>query len=172
MTPEEQAVTEAVKTLYDVFAVYPPAQKVEGCPCCVSAKDEAVLHLRPLRELTAKDLGRYAFKALSTWGSANDFKHFLPRLLELAADPYDLSYAIDVEVLFGKLNYAKWRNWPSKEQQATDSYFSALWQWLLTLPIEKWVLDDYLCAIGRAEEGLGALYPKIAAKIDGQDTMQ
>lgn len=39
MTSEEQAVTEAVKTLYDVFAVHPPAQKVEGCPCCVSAEE-------------------------------------------------------------------------------------------------------------------------------------
>lgn len=166
MTTEKQILTEAVDGLYAVFSIYPLAQEVEGCPCCVSGEDRAALHVRPLRELTAKDLCRYAFKALTTWGSADDFKHFLPRLLELAADPYDLSYDIDVEVLFGKLSYAKWRNWPREEQQAVASYFSALWQWLLALPVEEWVLDDYLCAIGQAEDNSDVLYPKIVAKIN------
>ena len=171
LTAEEQAMAEAVETLYEVLSVYPLAQKVEGCPCCVSDEDESSLHRKPLHELTAKDLSRYAFKALSTWGTEDDFKHFLPRLLELAADPYDVSYEIDVEVLFGKMRYAKWRNWPPAEQQAVSSYFSALWQWLLTLPVEEWVLDDYLCAIANAEGSLAVLSPRTAAKINSEGTM-
>ncbi len=161
----------ALETLYSVFSGYPLARKIKGCPCCVSDEDKTLLHIRPLRELTAEDLSRYAFKALTTWGTENDFKHFLPRLLELAADPYDLSGEIDVEVLFGKLSYAKWRNWPLEEQQAVGLYFSALWQWLLTLPLEEWVLEDYLSAVGRAGEDLDALYPNSAAEVGSQDTM-
>ena len=96
MTTEKQILTESIDGLYAVFSIYPLAQEVEGCPCCVSG----------------------------------------------------------------------WRSWPREEQQAVASYFSALWQWLLALPVEEWVLDDYLYAIGQAEDNLDALYPKIVAKIN------
>ncbi len=154
LNPEQQAVAEAVETLYDVFSVYPLAQKVEGCPCCVSAEDETVLHLRPLRRLTADDLSRYVFKALTTWGGANDFRHFLPRLLELAAEPRN--YDVDLEAITSKLEYAKWNQWPEQEQRAIREYLLALWQLLLTLPPEAVSLGEYLGAIGRAEEDLVA----------------
>ncbi len=151
-TAEEQAVAETVELLYDVFSVYPLAQKVEGCPCCVSAEDEAVLHVRPLRRMTAEDLRRYAFKALSTWGDENDFRHFLPRLLELAAEPRN--YDMDLEAITGKLEYAKWSQWPDQEQQAIRFYLIALWKFGLTLPPEEVLLGEYLEAVGQAEEDL------------------
>ncbi len=152
LTAEEQAVAEAVETLYDVFSLYPLAQKVEGCPCCVSAQDEAALHVRPLRRMTAEDLRRYAFKALSTWGDANDFRHFLPRLLELTAEP--LNYDVDLEAVTSKLEYANCNQWPEQEQQAVRGYLLALWQLLLTLPPDAVSLNEYLGAIGQVEEDL------------------
>jgi hypothetical protein len=152
LSAEEQAVVEAVETLYDIFSVYPLAQKVEGCPCCVSAEDEAALHLRPLRRMTAQDLRRYLFKALTTWGDADDFRHFLPRLLELAAETRN--YDVDLEEITRKLEYAKWQQWPEQEQQTVRLYLSALWQFVLTLSPEEVWLDDYIGAIGQAEENL------------------
>lgn len=152
LTAEEQAVAEAVETLYDVFSVYPLAQKVEGCPCCVSAEDEAALHIRPLRRLTGDDLSRYLLKALTTWGDADDFRHFLPRLLEIAAETRN--YDVDMEAITSKLEYAKWQQWPEREQQAVRLYLSALWRFVLTLPPEEVLLDEYLGAIGQAEEDL------------------
>lgn len=58
----QQGLAEAVKALYRVFSSYPLAQRVEGCPCCVSASDENLLRNKPLQHLTAKELHRYAFK--------------------------------------------------------------------------------------------------------------
>jgi hypothetical protein len=151
---EEKALTDAVEHLYKVFAGYPLAQKVEGCRHCVSPQDEAELHAKPLRQLTADDLSRYAFNAMTTFGDADDFRHFLPRLLELSAELNSISYEIDVEVIFSKLRYAEWLAWPKQEQEAVRRYFVALWQYLLTMTPEEVSLDEYLCAIGQAEDNL------------------
>ena len=61
-----------------------------------------------LRDLTDTDLKKYAFKALTTWGNADDFRHFLPRLFELeAVHPQRIVGLVDPEILFGKLAYAQ-----------------------------------------------------------------
>ncbi len=154
MTTEKQALAEAIEGLYATFSGYSLAQKVEGCPCCVSAEDEAVLHLQPLQRMTAEDLRRYATKALTTWGTENDFKHFLPRLFELVIEEEGIAYEIDLAILFGKLKYAHWNTWPSQEHAAVRDYLEALWLFVLSVPMEAVTIDEYLCAIGQAEEEL------------------
>ena len=156
MTPEDQALNDAVEKLYVTFSVYPLAQKIEGCPCCVSAEDEAMLHLQPLRTMTAKHLSRYAFKALSTWGDENDFRHFLPRLFELVTEPEGITYEVDIEVLFGKLRYGKWKTWPEIEQEAIRRYLMALWQFALSLPADNYMVDEYLAGIEQAEDDMSS----------------
>ncbi len=49
-----------------------------------SPEDEKRLHKTSLRELNAKDLELYATDALFVWGNVDDFRHFLPRIFELA----------------------------------------------------------------------------------------
>lgn len=51
----------------------------------VSESDKAALHSKKLRELENKEICGYAFSAITTWGDLNDFKHYLPRIFELAA---------------------------------------------------------------------------------------
>ncbi len=150
----QQKLAEAVESLYDVFACYPLAQYVEGCPCCVSADDEEKLHRQPLRNLTADELSRYAFKAMTTWGAVEDFKHFLPRLFELVTAEESITDEIDVEVLFGKLTYAKWQQWSLQEQKAIQDYLDALWRYLLSCPPESITIDSFICAYGQAVDDL------------------
>src|SRR5688572_11844593 len=80
-----QALAEAIEALYVAFGRYTLHHPVVGCPCCTSAEDDRLVRSKPLRRLTAADLERFAFNAVSTLGTVGDFKHFLPRLLELAA---------------------------------------------------------------------------------------
>ena len=84
--PSHPDLEGAIAALYDAFASYGLADVVEGCPCCVSAEDQARLRSKPLRLLIDGDLGGFAFSALSTWGTLHDLKHFLPRILELVAN--------------------------------------------------------------------------------------
>lgn len=81
-----------------------------------------------LRELQGEDLSRYAFKAMTTWGNVNDFKHFLPRILELMRGD---ELNIHASTVLGKLKYGRWGSWESAEQKAVTAFLIAWWKHIL-----------------------------------------
>src|SRR5690242_13694260 len=105
-----------VEVLYQVFKPYRLGDHFVGCSHCVSAEWSRKLAETPLAALGVEDLDLYAFKAMTTWGEVDDFKHFLPRIFELALiEPEGFNF---YEVLFGKLAYGNWHDWPSQERAA------------------------------------------------------
>ncbi len=146
------ALPAAIEELYSAFGRYGLAERVEGCPCCVSRDDEQRLRSAPLHRMSAGDLSKYAWKALTTWGDENDFRHFLPRLFELAADEPDS--CLDVQVLFGKLHYGGWQSWPEREQEAISKYLQALWSTTLSGEVEASQIEERLCCLGRATDDI------------------
>jgi hypothetical protein len=144
------SLADATEKLYRVFARYELAPHVDGCSHCVSDADELRLHAAPLRELRTEDLARFAFKSMTTWGSTEDFRHFLPRLFELLAHEGDAH--IDPEVAFGKLTYGEWRRWPEKEQSAVQSFLRAMWLDVLSRFPHPFDADACLCSVGQAED--------------------
>jgi hypothetical protein len=114
------AVEDALEALYAAFCRY-QGTHLEGCPHCVSFEDSAALRRAPLRQLGG-ELQRYLFKAMTTWGTEEDFKHFAPRLIELYAS------STDAWLLCDKLAYARWRSWPQLEQRAVEHYLLMLWR--------------------------------------------
>ncbi|MHB8879476.1 MAG: hypothetical protein ACYC8T_37765 [Myxococcaceae bacterium] len=141
-----------IATLYEVFAQYPLRPRIEGCPCCRSDADERVLHSRALRKLSSADLRDFASSSLTTRGDDLDFRHFLPRILEIIATA-DFDWP-DLEVVFGKLGYAGWRKWPRVEQDAIDGYFEEKWR--LTLAEFPAIHDaeTVLCSLNCADVDL------------------
>lgn len=117
-TPTE--IDTALEALYTAFVQY-SGTHLEGCAHCVSFDDSAALRRAPLRKL-GHELQRYLFKAMTTWGTTDDFKHFLPRLVELYAS------SSDAWLLCDKLAYGSWRSWPKDEQTAIERYLAALWR--------------------------------------------
>jgi hypothetical protein len=91
----------------------------------------ALLYARPLQELSAVDLEKYAFKAMTTWGDSDDFKHFLPRIFELLTVPPEDTLAVEPEIAIGKLAYARWKEWPENEQVAIVNFLKAWMHWRL-----------------------------------------
>lgn len=147
----QRALQEAVKRLYSVFAAYPLRQDTEPCECCHSPEEELVLHSKPLRELTEGNLYDYSGDAILTWGNADDFRHFLPRLFELITEH---SGYLELEPLFAKLRHGDWRTWPVEEQEAVEHYFAALWKWCLVREDEEWLAEDLLCGIAQAVDDI------------------
>ncbi len=146
----ETEFVAATSRLFEAFAPYPFVAHVEGCPCCVGNQDMRDLSSAPLRELSSGALSRFAFKALTTWGTSEDLKHYLPRILELVLSPG--GFGCEVEVVFGKLGLAEWKSWPEEECSAVKRYFHTGWRLILTgadLPVEP---DSWLCGLGRAGE--------------------
>jgi hypothetical protein len=77
--------------------------------------DNAVLG-RALRDLSADDLSDYYFQAVSVVGTVDDFKHFLPRILEILVGKSGSGFA--PAVLKINLLEAKFRDWPVAEKRA------------------------------------------------------
>lgn len=121
-----EGLTAAIDRLYKVFARYEVVGMVEGCACCVSEADKLRLHSKPLQQLSAGDLERYAWKAMTTWGETEDFKHFLPRLLELLAT--GCRFDLDADTVVGKILYADWKDWPEEEREAVVRFLRAWWR--------------------------------------------
>jgi hypothetical protein len=171
MTNLSTDLLEAIENLYDVFQSYPLRPHVEGCTHCVHPEDHMRLSAKPLRKLTSDDLGRYMFKAMTTWGDNRDFRHFLPRIMELVAQEDDLWIAVDKEIVFSKLTYGKWSTWPEREQEAIRAYFVALFNYILDRPLSESEListenlDLFLCAIGQAVDDLQLFLSRMSAAI-------
>ncbi len=150
----QKALSAQIRNVYRVFAKYEIEAEGEACPHCAHAGFKALFH-RPIRHLTAAELQPYSFKALTTWGDLANFKRFLPRLFELLAlRGFD---RLDPEILFSKLTYAGWGNWPDQEQRAIQAYFHALWQAILNHPGSETLFtpaDSLLCGLGQAENDL------------------
>lgn len=116
----------AIEELYKIFSKYPFKSKIEGCPCCVSKSDIATLHSKRLRDLEDEDLSYYAFKAMTTFGDLEDFKHYLPRIFELTAKG---KLMVDTFVILGKLEYGKWTSWKEDEIEIINKFLTAWWKY-------------------------------------------
>ncbi len=150
-----EQLRQAIEELYRVFRPYRVGKHVDACTHCVDEHEALELGAADLTALSVKDLDRFSQKALTTWGNVNYFRHFLPRLLELAADYAD--EFTSVEVLFGKLHYGKWLSWPRSEQKAVATFMELFWIATLSTPPTSGIsstADTVLCAIGSAVESV------------------
>ncbi|MDQ2772459.1 MAG: hypothetical protein M3Y54_18385, partial [Bacteroidota bacterium] len=139
---------ESIEQLYRIFLKYPINLNMEGSPYYPELpKWNQALAAKTLRELSAEDLEVYHFKAMTTWGNVNDFKHFLPRIFGLLAD---LPIEFDEWVALGKLNYGNYKNWPDEEKKAVLRFLLAFWQKLLAEKSD--IIDAYF----------GGYFPAIA----------
>src|SRR5829696_1792224 len=135
----------AIEQLYRTFGGY-RADELGGCPHCVSDVDSRHLATTDLKSLSAHDLENYARKAMTTWGSVNEFKHFLPRLFEILARDGEEGFAL-AEIVLAKPGYGEWHKWTRKERAALENFFQSLWMDVLARhphPIEA---DSCLCGI-------------------------
>ena len=152
---EREHLQQASAQLYAIFACYPARRAMWACSCCVTREEIVALTTVPLRSLSSNDLERYSFKAMTTWGESEDYRSFLPRLLELCAlDPG--SSSVNIETICRKLEYAQWAKWPQEERQAIINYLLAFWQLLLTQEYNAFCCSagDYLEALSQILEDL------------------
>jgi hypothetical protein len=88
------------------------------CDDCVSAEELEGIRDTPLHELTFDQLWTIASNIVLTIGEVDDFKYFLPRLIE--GSRCGASY--DIETVFTRFRNAEFETWPSAECQAVQNY--------------------------------------------------
>lgn len=97
------------------------------CPHCEQGGRFRRIPGVPLPELSDEHLAHFAFKAMTTWGSVEDYKHFLPRILEHACNgaPWP---GYSWPTITRKLRYAHWEEWTNDERGALQALARALWE--------------------------------------------
>jgi hypothetical protein len=159
-------VRAAVDALYLAFSPYPYRATMPACAHCVSDADLMGLGAAPVRDVPADLLGRYARKAVSTWGEVDDFKRLLPRLLELSAADHP---GITPAVVTTKLQRANWQTWPLTERRAVWRFLTVWWRHNLG----RWVGPGFaahriLDAIAIAEADLDPYFSEWHHALAGQ----
>jgi hypothetical protein len=137
----------SIEKLYDIFAKYQGLSKLEGSPLYDDLETwNKQLRSKKLRELTDEDLSLFAGKVILTWGDENDYRFYLPRILELTAE---LKTPYDIWTLYSRLEDANWKTWNADELTAINDFTIELWNNLLTDNSEKaeWQFKDYFHSI-------------------------
>jgi hypothetical protein len=129
-----------IQDLYEVFNKYPANKQMAGSPIYGEKvkKWNKDLFSKSLTELTSDDLARFCSSVTLTWGTIEDYKHFLPRIYELIADG---DFLAEEWVVFDVLNRYDWQYWPDKEFIVLNRYFLDLWRSIIKDPREE---KDYL----------------------------
>lgn len=150
----------AVARSYEVFEKYRLNGTIAYCDCnvCMTAGDATKLSSLPLNEISSTLLGEYTNSAhgYDTETIEPQFKHFLPRYLDLIAQ-CDPPSSIGLETCLSRLGCAAFRKtWPSGETEIIEEFFDAfieaslnqllLLEWPVGLRLE-FDIDDVLCMV-------------------------
>jgi hypothetical protein len=168
------SLKESIDTLYTVFSNADQPTAIDACPCCISDEEINTLLSKPLRDIEPYDLKNYADCALSTVGELEDFKYFLPRILEILANHTDwwslvstdsgmYDYFTNPEMLFSKFKIlAEWRKWPAKEQRAIiDFLVSMLDELLQREKATGWEIDSCMCSLAMCVDDVIPYFQKL-----------
>lgn len=149
MSPELHA---ALEDAYRAFADMPAPTHLIASPLRDAKKILQTLTARPLRELTNEEIGPYSGWAMTTVGNAQDYCHFLPRILELSiSDPAWIGS--EPPVIASRLERADWRRWPESQRQAITAVFHAAFDSAIRSDpaIAASSASDWLCGIARLD---------------------
>ncbi len=139
----------AIERVYAAFGDEPAPLKLKASPYKDGPGMFRALKAAPLRELDDAAIGPYASSALLTVGSPDDYRHFLPRILELAVQGRVWT-GYEPAIIAGRLSMCAWRTWPSERQGAVTAVFEAAFD--AERDAEEGQAEDWLCGLAAMEE--------------------
>ncbi len=150
MTPGPQ-LQAALDAAYEVFARHGRPTALDAPPHRRPEALLANLTAAPLRELSCEAVGPYAGWAMTTVGDSGNYRHFLPRLLELAVQGDCPHMGTDPDQLARKVLYGGLCTWPADERDAILAVFEAAARQAIGEPLDQATPDPWLT--GLAEMG-------------------
>jgi hypothetical protein len=78
-------VAKAIEALYAAFAAYGPQQ--DFCAFCYTEDEIEYLRSTPVRNLSEECARKLLWEANDHWQSADAYRHYLPRILDVFAPP-------------------------------------------------------------------------------------
>jgi hypothetical protein len=146
----------ALQQAYQVFANLPRPAHLEAAPHRDGDRMLSSLTAAPLRELTGEQIGPYAGCAITTVGSERDYRHFLPRILELAVQE-PVWIGAEPPVIAGRLKRADWETWPADQRDAGLLVFQEAFRWAMEAHPNDADASNWLCGVATLNASVGEL---------------
>lgn len=157
--------------VYGAFAVYPPPTTLNASLLRHPKGILDELRSAPLSELSGKTLGNYAMWALTSVGNVEDYKHYLPRILQHALlTPSEPGF--DPLLILSKLQYADWHGWPKSERTAIENVYRASWQWARLQHPDEYDAMNWLPCVLRLERNVDSALESWSANMTPNSALQ
>lgn len=130
-------LSTAIDGAYKAFEGYVRPRQMDAAPTRDQKRIQALLTSGPLRGIASEHIGPYSGWAMTTVGSGEDYKHFLPRILEEAVRN-QVWMGTAPDIIASRLEMAGWRVWPSSERSAVIDVFRAAAAQEATVNVEEW----------------------------------
>ncbi|MEM7424740.1 MAG: hypothetical protein AAF441_01500 [Pseudomonadota bacterium] len=129
MTPE---LRESIDAAYVTFGSYTVSRPLDVCTaCCVVPEQERLLLNPRVREIPFRTLDIWNHAAKPHEPSLAEFKHFLPRFLEMVAS-FEFS-SISVELSLRSFQYYRDTDWTEAERKIISAFAQAYFRHCLSL---------------------------------------
>lgn len=114
----------AANRLYEVFARY-SSPGTSFCNLCYSPEQISYITSVPVASLDAEHGRKLLWEATGHWESADVFRHYLPRILELLGPPWMVDDLYPLH-LFETLTEIGFHSWPGHEQEVVIEYLECV----------------------------------------------
>jgi hypothetical protein len=154
------ALRSAIERSYEAFALEPRPTRWRAAPHRDGDALLRQLTAVPLADLTDEAIDPYSSWAITTVGSAQDYKYFLPRILALAVSGTG-SVGADPPVIAGRLKMSQWESWPAAQRDAVLNLFETAFHSSLAGEGDGWMdIENWLCGLAHLD---GPLEPFLLA---------
>lgn len=148
------ALRSAIERSYEAFAREPRPTRWRAAPHRDGDALLRQLTAVPLAELSDEAIGPYAGWAITTVGSAQDYRYFLPRILALAATGSGWIGA-DPPVIVGRLKMSQWESWAAAQRDAVLNLFETASHSSLAGGGDGWMdIENWLCGLAHLDRPL------------------
>ena len=148
------ALRSAIERSYEAFARESRPTRWRAAP---GRDGDALLReltAMPLADLSDEAIGPYSGWAITTVGSAQDYRYFLPRILALAVAGTG-SIGADPPVIVGRLRMCQWESWPTAQRDAVLNLFETAFLSSLEGEGRGWMeIENWLCGLARLDRPL------------------
>lgn len=121
-----------INDIYSVFSKYRVTIPLDVCTeCCLTANQESELVGMSLNQIPFELLYEYNTAAKTELPSIEEFKHFLPRFLELTAELKFLHHS--AELILSRFEYYSEEEWTVEEMEIIQKYAKELFKYFLSI---------------------------------------
>ncbi len=129
--PRSAELESAIDKLYEQFSIY-DGKGMDFCGFCYSEEEIHYLMSTPTAEINTDKARKLLWEVCDHWGLVVNYKHYIPRLLEVLAPPESQDDLYPLH-LFETLEHLKFSTWPAKEREAVMAYLDAVTPYLADL---------------------------------------